>query len=203
MKLGVKLTRTASSTLDVGSIICAAANPRRFKLFDFVIGCDAAPADNPFLWEISEADRCSDCGHRPDALPAGPVGHHRVDAGREPGTDDQRCWRRDADVRRAAEPARVLPLGRVAGVRVRLAGHRVERLRVRHADEFRARRRGIRDRRRALRSGAADGRLRFCFRAWGTSVRGVLCHDLACPSVQERRLPCFVISVNGSNAIRS
>lgn len=52
MRVGMKLTRTASSTLDVGSVIAAATNPRRFRLYDCVAGSDAAAADNPFLWEF-------------------------------------------------------------------------------------------------------------------------------------------------------
>ena len=52
MKVGVTLQRTASTTLDVGSVITASSNPRRFKLIDFTVGSEAPPADNPFLWQI-------------------------------------------------------------------------------------------------------------------------------------------------------
>lgn len=65
MKIGVKFTRTASSTLDVGSAICAAANPRRFKLYDFIIGSDAAPADNPYLWEVYKRTGAATAGSAP------------------------------------------------------------------------------------------------------------------------------------------
>ena len=69
MKVGVKLTRTASSTLDVGSIITAAASPRRFKLYDFVVGSDAAPADNPYLWEIYKRTGTATAGSAPTIYP--------------------------------------------------------------------------------------------------------------------------------------
>lgn len=65
MRVGVKFTRTASSTLDVGSVIAAAANPRRFQLYDFVIGSDAAPADNPYLWEIYKRTGTATAGSAP------------------------------------------------------------------------------------------------------------------------------------------
>lgn len=60
---GAKLTRTASSTLDVGSIIVGTASTsRRFKIYDFVIGSDAAPADNAFLWEIQKRTAAATSG---------------------------------------------------------------------------------------------------------------------------------------------
>lgn len=52
-RFNVKLTRTASTTLDVGTLNTATASPRRFNIYDLVIGSDASPADNAFLWEIN------------------------------------------------------------------------------------------------------------------------------------------------------
>jgi hypothetical protein len=49
----VRMQRTASATLDVGSVLTAAASPRRFKLYDVVVGSEAAPGDFAFVWEIS------------------------------------------------------------------------------------------------------------------------------------------------------
>jgi hypothetical protein len=48
------MRRTASTTLDVGSILAAAANPRRFKIADLLVGCEAAANDNQFTWEINK-----------------------------------------------------------------------------------------------------------------------------------------------------
>ena len=48
------MKRTASATLDVGSVLTAAASPRRFKLADILFGSEAAPADNAFLWEVNK-----------------------------------------------------------------------------------------------------------------------------------------------------
>lgn len=65
MRVGIKFTRTASSTLDVGSAIAAASNPRRFQLYDFAIGSDAAPNDNAFLWEIYKRTGTATAGSAP------------------------------------------------------------------------------------------------------------------------------------------
>jgi hypothetical protein len=48
------MKRTASATLDVGSVLTAAASPRRFQIIDWIIGSEAAPADNAFMWEINK-----------------------------------------------------------------------------------------------------------------------------------------------------
>jgi len=48
----IRMQRTASPTLDVGSVLTGATNPRRFKVYDIVLGSEATPADNAFLWEI-------------------------------------------------------------------------------------------------------------------------------------------------------
>lgn len=55
----VVLTRTASTTLSLGSITADATRPRRGKLYEFQFGSHATPADNPFLYVIQ---RCTAAG---------------------------------------------------------------------------------------------------------------------------------------------
>lgn len=52
-RFNVKLTRAASTTLDVGTITTATTSPRRFNIYDLTVGSDASPADNAFLWEVN------------------------------------------------------------------------------------------------------------------------------------------------------
>ena len=67
-RFGVKLPRTASTTIDVGSIITGtAATARRFQIYDFVIGSDASPADNAFLWEVAKRTAAGTSGSTPTA----------------------------------------------------------------------------------------------------------------------------------------
>lgn len=65
----VKMQRTASATLDVGSVICGAANPRRFKVYDILVGSEATPADNAFLWEIYKRTGTATAGTAPTITP--------------------------------------------------------------------------------------------------------------------------------------
>jgi hypothetical protein len=54
-RFSFKLLRAAqSATIDVGSVINAAASPRRFQLYDLMVGSDATPADNASLWEVQK-----------------------------------------------------------------------------------------------------------------------------------------------------
>lgn len=48
------MQRTASTTLDVGSVLTAASNMRRFCIYDIVVGSEATAADNPFLWTVNK-----------------------------------------------------------------------------------------------------------------------------------------------------
>jgi len=41
---------SASATLLVGGVQCPGAGMRRIKIYDWTIGSDATPADNPFTW---------------------------------------------------------------------------------------------------------------------------------------------------------
>jgi len=65
-KFSVVMARTASTTLAVGSVTAAASNPRRGKVYDFVIGSEATPADNAFLWSVQ---RCTTAGTATTATP--------------------------------------------------------------------------------------------------------------------------------------
>jgi hypothetical protein len=38
--------------LSVGSVVADATRPRRGKIFFFSCGCEGAPADNAFLWQV-------------------------------------------------------------------------------------------------------------------------------------------------------
>ena len=49
-KLSVPLRRTASTTASLGSITADATRPRRFRLYDVIVGSEASPADNAFLY---------------------------------------------------------------------------------------------------------------------------------------------------------
>lgn len=86
---GVKLTRTASTTIDVGSIITGtAATSRRFKIYDFIIGSDASAADNPFLWEVAKRTAAGTSGSTitPTALDTSDTVAATVTANQNPTT---------------------------------------------------------------------------------------------------------------------
>jgi hypothetical protein len=55
----VRLRRTASATLSLGAITADATRPRRGEIYDLVLGSEAAPADNAFLYLVQ---RCSAAG---------------------------------------------------------------------------------------------------------------------------------------------
>ncbi len=55
----VELKRTASTSLAVGNVIADATRPRRLALYEFLIGSEATPADNAFLYEWK---RCTSAG---------------------------------------------------------------------------------------------------------------------------------------------
>lgn len=46
----VKMRRTASTTASLGTISADATRPRRGEVFDVILGSEAAPADNAFLY---------------------------------------------------------------------------------------------------------------------------------------------------------
>lgn len=65
-RYAIDLRRTASTTASVGSVTADATRPRRFKLYDWVFGSEASPADNPFLWLIQ---RCTAAGTSTAVVP--------------------------------------------------------------------------------------------------------------------------------------
>jgi hypothetical protein len=50
-KYGVQLTRTGN-VVTVGTVGAAAATVGRGRLYDLTFGCDAAPADATFIWQV-------------------------------------------------------------------------------------------------------------------------------------------------------
>lgn len=58
-KFSAKMQRTASTTLPVGSLVAAGSSMRRAKVYDILIGSEATPADNAFLWQVQ---RCTAAG---------------------------------------------------------------------------------------------------------------------------------------------
>lgn len=58
-KFSALMQRTASTTLAVGALTAAAASPRRAKVYDILVGSEATPADNSFLWQFQ---RCTTAG---------------------------------------------------------------------------------------------------------------------------------------------
>ncbi len=58
-RYAAELNRTASLSLPVGSITSDATTPRRGKLYEMIVGCDASPADNTFQYQVQ---RCTTSG---------------------------------------------------------------------------------------------------------------------------------------------
>lgn len=54
-----RFTRTASTTLSLGTLVADATRPRRLKWYDLMVGSDAAAADNSFLYLLQ---RCTAAG---------------------------------------------------------------------------------------------------------------------------------------------
>lgn len=62
----IPLTRTASTTASVGNVTADATRPRRGKIYDILVGSDASPADNAFLWRFQ---RCTTAGTSTSVTP--------------------------------------------------------------------------------------------------------------------------------------
>lgn len=62
----IDFQRTASTTLSLGSITADATRPRRFELYDLIVGSEAAAADNPFLYTVQ---RCTAAGTSTSVTP--------------------------------------------------------------------------------------------------------------------------------------
>lgn len=58
-RYSVEMRRTASATLEVGSMTADATRPRRAKVYFATFGSEATPADNAFLWQVQ---RCTTQG---------------------------------------------------------------------------------------------------------------------------------------------
>lgn len=48
----ITLQRTASTSLSLGTFAANATRPRRAKWYELLLGSEATPADNPFLWVL-------------------------------------------------------------------------------------------------------------------------------------------------------
>ena len=58
-KYSIELNRSASTSAAVGSLTADATRPRRAKVYDWMFGSEASPADNAFLWQMQ---RCTTAG---------------------------------------------------------------------------------------------------------------------------------------------
>jgi hypothetical protein len=74
-RFGTTMTRTLSTTLDVGSVINAASNMRRFQVYDFMFDSDATPGDTALLWTVGRQSAVATGGTAPaiNPLDAGDV----------------------------------------------------------------------------------------------------------------------------------
>ena len=68
-RFNVRMTATASATLDVGSVVTAASAVRRFCLYDIVVGITGAPADNIYEWQITRKTGLATAGTAPTITP--------------------------------------------------------------------------------------------------------------------------------------
>jgi hypothetical protein len=57
--MAIPLQRTASTSASVGSMTSDATRPRRARVYDILLGSEASPADNAFLWRFR---RCTAAG---------------------------------------------------------------------------------------------------------------------------------------------
>lgn len=55
-RYAVEMNRSSSTTASVGSVVADPTRPRRGKVFELILGSEAAPVDNAFLWVL---DRCT------------------------------------------------------------------------------------------------------------------------------------------------
>ena len=58
-KYAIDFQRTASTTASVGSVTADSTRPRRFKVYDLILGSEATPADAALLYTIQ---RCTAAG---------------------------------------------------------------------------------------------------------------------------------------------
>jgi hypothetical protein len=63
----VEANRTAGTAVTLGTVGADATRPRRGKWYDVMIGSEAAPADNAFLWTVT---RCTALGTSTSVTPS-------------------------------------------------------------------------------------------------------------------------------------
>jgi len=68
-RFGIPMQRTASATLDVGSILTAAASMRRFAWYELMFGSEATPGDFAFLWTVNKRTGTATGGTAPTQEP--------------------------------------------------------------------------------------------------------------------------------------
>jgi len=68
-RFAIQMQRTASATLDVGSILAAAASMRRFALYELIVGSEATPGDFAFLWHVLNRTGLATGGSAPAQTP--------------------------------------------------------------------------------------------------------------------------------------
>src|SRR5688572_13610070 len=66
MKFVCDFQRTASTTASLGSMTADATRARRLRVFDFILGSEATPADAAILWT---GQRCSAAGTNTSVTP--------------------------------------------------------------------------------------------------------------------------------------
>lgn len=66
MKFSVDFQRTASTSACLGSMTADATRPRRLRVYDFMCGSEATPADAAILWTVR---RCSAAGTSTSVTP--------------------------------------------------------------------------------------------------------------------------------------
>lgn len=66
-KFSALFQRTASATLSVGAMWTVTANLKRLKVYDMIIGSEAAPNDFAFLWHITRSTTAATGGTTPVA----------------------------------------------------------------------------------------------------------------------------------------
>ena len=67
-RFSITMQRTASSTLDVGSVLTAAASMRRFALYEAIFGSEATPADVANLWTLNKRTGTATGGTAPSIV---------------------------------------------------------------------------------------------------------------------------------------
>lgn len=62
-----QMNRTASTSLSLGTWVADATRPRRLKFYDIIVGSEASPADNAYLYVVQ---RCTTAGTLTSVTPS-------------------------------------------------------------------------------------------------------------------------------------